>query len=46
VHLWVIATDPDETGTFAVASFTSLRGAKDQTVVARKGEHPFLKWDS
>lgn len=27
-------------------SFTSLRGAKDQTVVLRAAEHPFVKWDT
>jgi hypothetical protein len=31
---------------FAIASFTSLKGAKDQTVILRKAEHPFLKWDT
>jgi hypothetical protein len=45
-HLWVIATEPDSEGLIAIASFTSLRGAKDQTVILRKTEHPFLKWDT
>jgi hypothetical protein len=45
-HLWIIATEPNREELFAVASFTSLRGAKDQTVILRAGEHPFLKWDT
>jgi hypothetical protein len=27
-------------------SSTSLKGAKDQTVILRRAEHPFLKWDT
>jgi hypothetical protein len=45
-HLWIIATEPNSEGLFATASFTSLRGAKDQTVIFHKAEHPFLKWDT
>ena len=45
-HLWIIATEPNNDALFAIASFTSLRGAKDQTVIFRKAEHPFLKWDT
>jgi len=45
-HLWIIATEPNSEDWFAVASFTSLRGAKDQTVILLKAEHPFLKWDT
>jgi hypothetical protein len=45
-HLWIIATEPDSNALFAIASFTSLKGAKDQTVILRKAEHPFLKWDT
>jgi len=45
-HLWIIATEPNNEGLSAIASFTSLRGAKDQTVVFLRAEHPFLKWDT
>lgn len=45
-HLWVIATEPNTEGLFAIASLTSLKGAKDQTVILRANEHPFLKWDT
>ena len=42
----MIATEPNDAGLFAFVSFTSLKGAKDQTVILRKGDHPFLKWDT
>jgi hypothetical protein len=45
-HLWVIATEPNIEGLFAIASLTSLKGAKDQNVILRANEHPFLKWDT
>ena len=46
-HLWIIATGPSaQAGSFAAVSLTSLRGAKDQTVILRQGEHPFIKWDT
>lgn len=45
-HLWIIATEPNNDGVFAIASLTSLRGAKDQTVILHKGEHPFITHDT
>ncbi len=45
-HLWIVATNPNTDGLVAVVNLTSLKGAKDQTVVFRKGEHPFIKWDT
>ena len=42
----MIATYPNEDGAFAAVSCTSLKGAKDQTVILRAGEHPFLVWDT
>jgi hypothetical protein len=45
-HLWIIATAPNEEDLFAVVSLTSLKGAKDQTIVLRAMEHPFLRWDT
>lgn len=45
-HLWVIATEPADDGSFAFVSFTSLKDAKDQTIILRKAEHPFLKQDT
>jgi hypothetical protein len=45
-HLWIIITEPNSEQLFAVASFTSLKGAKDQTVILGKAEHPFLKWET
>ena len=43
-HLWVIATEPNADGLFAIASLTSLKGSKDQTIILSPGEHPFIKW--
>ena len=45
-HLWVVATNPNEDELVAVVNITTLRGAKDQTVVLRSGEHRFIKHDS
>lgn len=45
-HLWIIASEPDANGQFATASFTSLKGAKDQTVTFLRDEHPFIKRDT
>ena len=45
-HLWVVATNPDENELVAVVNITTLRGAKDQTVVLQRGEHLFIKHDS
>jgi hypothetical protein len=44
--LWVVATNPDSDGLVAIVSLTSLKGAKDQTVVIHAGEHPFVKWET
>jgi|ERR1035437_535294 hypothetical protein len=45
-HLWIIATEPNSEGLFAITSFTTLKGAKDRTVILQRAEHPFLKWDT
>ena len=45
-HLWIIATEPNSEQSFVTVSFTSLKGAKDQTVTLLKAEHPYLKWDT
>jgi hypothetical protein len=45
-HLWIIVTEPNNEALFAIASFTSLKGAKDQTVILQRAEHPFLRWDT
>ena len=42
----MIVTEPGEDGFLATVSVTSLKGAKDQTVILRMAEHPFIKWDS
>ena len=45
-HLWIVATTPGYDGLFAIVSLTSLKGSKDQTVILRSGEHPFIRWDT
>lgn len=45
-HLWIIASEPDAEGQFATASFTSLKGAKDQTVTFLRAEHAFIRHDT
>ncbi len=35
-HLWIIVTQP----------VTTLRNSKDQTVILRAGDHPFIRHDS
>jgi hypothetical protein len=45
-HLWIITTEQNNEGLFAIASLTSLRGAKDQTVILHRGEHPFITHDT
>jgi hypothetical protein len=46
-HLWIVVTDPtQEEYRVIIVSLTTLREQADQTVVLRKGEHPFIRWDS
>jgi len=46
-HLWIIVTQPDpQTHECAIVSVTTLRNSKDQTVILRPGDHPFIRHDS
>jgi hypothetical protein len=46
-HLWIVVTEPtQEEYRVIIASLTTLRKGAEQTVVLRKGEHPFVRWDS
>jgi len=46
-HLWIIVTDPPPGGhNVIIVSLTTLRYRAEQTVVLRKGEHGFIRWDS
>jgi hypothetical protein len=46
-HLWIVVTDPAPgENTVVIVSLTTLRKQAEQTVVLRKGEHPFIRWDS
>lgn len=46
-HLWIVVTRPDpQTNLCAIVSVTTLRNSKDQTVILRPGDHPFVRHDS
>ena len=46
-HLWILLSDPDPlTSLCVMVSVTTLRNNQDQTVVLRKGDHPFIHHDS
>ena len=46
-HLWIVVTEPDrQTHLCAIVSVTTLRNSKDQTVILRPGDHPFIRHDS
>ena len=46
-HLWIVITQPHpETHLCALVSVTTLRNSKDQTVLLRPGDHPFIRHDS
>ena len=46
-HLWIVITQPaTESHLCAVVSVTTLRNSKDQTVILRVGDHPFIRHDS
>lgn len=46
-HLWILVTQPDpQSHLCAIVSVTTLRNSKDQTVILRVGDHPFIRHDS
>ena len=46
-HLWIVVTRPDpQTHLCAIVSVTTLRNSKDQTVILRPDDHPFIRHDS
>ena len=46
-HLWIVGTQPDpQSHLCAIVSVTTLRNSKDQTVILRVGDHPFIRHDS
>ncbi len=46
-HLWIIISQPDpRTYHCAIVSVTTLRNSKDQTVILRVGDHPFIRHDN
>ena len=46
-HLWILVTDPHpESQKSVIVSVTTLRSHSDQTVILRKGDHPYILHDS
>jgi hypothetical protein len=46
-HLWIVVTNPDAvTFLCAIVSITTLRNSKDQTIILRPGDHPFIRHES
>lgn len=46
-HLWIVITAPDPASHLcAIVSVTTLRNSKDQTVLLKVGDHPFIRHDS
>lgn len=46
-HLWIVVTEPDPVSNLcAIVSVTTLRNSKDQTVILRVGDHPFIRHES
>ena len=46
-HLWIAVTQPDaQTHLCAIVNVTTLRNSKDQTIILRPGDHPFIRHDS
>jgi hypothetical protein len=46
-HLWIVVAQPDpRTHLCAIVSVTTLRNSKDQTIILRPGDHPFIRHDS
>lgn len=46
-RLWIVVTDPDPVSNLcAIVSVTTLRNRKDQTVIPRVGDHPFIRHES
>jgi hypothetical protein len=47
LHLWIVITAiEDGSGLLAVVSITTLRHNADQTLILRRGDHPFIRHDS
>lgn len=45
-HLWIVVTQPDEAGLCVIVMVTTLRADRDQTLILRSGDHPFIRHDS
>jgi hypothetical protein len=46
-HLWIFVTERHpETHSAVIVSVTTLAEGKDQTIILRRGDHPFITHDS
>lgn len=46
-HLWIVVTEPHPPSNLCgIVSVTTLRNSKDQTVILRVGDHPFIRHES
>ena len=45
-HLWVIVTEPSESGEVVCATFTTRRQRSDTTTICQPGEHPFFRHET
>ena len=45
-HLWVIVTEPDESGEVVCATFTTRRDRSDTTTLCQADEHPFFRHET
>jgi hypothetical protein len=45
-HLWIVVTDPNQDREVVIVNITSYKAISDNTVVLKKGDHPFIVHDS
>ncbi len=45
-HLWVVLTEPTESGEAVCVNITTQHSFSDQTVILQPGDHPFIKHPS
>ena len=46
-HLWIVITEPNPSSNLCgIVSVTTLRNSKDQTIILRVGDHPFIRHES
>ena len=45
-HIWIVITDPNKDGECVIVNVTSYKAICDNTVVLKKGDHPYIHHDS